>query len=77
MDHALRHSYGVTLAPRGVPGNLISQLMGHANPRTTHLRHSGRHPHRRLRRRRSALTPIEDGTRHRQAVRGIIAVWRG
>jgi len=56
VDHALRHSYGVTLALRGVPGNVISQLMGHAELRTAHLRHWGRHPtHRRLRRRRSAL----------------------
>jgi integrase/recombinase XerD len=33
--HAFRHSYGVTLALRGVPSNVISQLMGHADPRTT------------------------------------------
>jgi len=33
--HAFRHHYGVTLALRGVPGNVISQLMGHADPRTT------------------------------------------
>jgi site-specific recombinase XerD len=32
--HAFRHHYGVTLALRGVPGNVISQLMGHADPRT-------------------------------------------
>ena len=33
--HAFRHHYGVTLALRGVPSNVISQLMGHADPRTT------------------------------------------
>ena len=33
--HAFRHHYGVTLALRGVPANVISQLMGHADPRTT------------------------------------------
>jgi hypothetical protein len=27
--------YGVTLALRGVPGNVISQLMGHVDPRAT------------------------------------------
>jgi integrase len=35
--HAFRHYYGVTLALRGVPGNVISQLMGHADPRTTSI----------------------------------------
>lgn len=33
--HAFRHHYGVTLALRGVPQAVISQLMGHADPRTT------------------------------------------
>ena len=33
--HAFRHHYGVTLALRGVPLTVISQLMGHADPRTT------------------------------------------
>ncbi len=34
--HAFRHHYGVTLALRGVPQlSAISQLMGHADPRTT------------------------------------------
>jgi site-specific recombinase XerD len=33
--HAFRHQYGVTLALRGVPPAIISQLMGHADPRTT------------------------------------------
>ncbi len=35
--HAFRHHYGVTLALRGVPGNVISQLMGHVDPRTTSI----------------------------------------
>jgi len=35
MAHAFRHSYGVTLALRGVPQAVIGQLMGHADPRTT------------------------------------------
>ena len=35
--HAFRHHYGVTLALRGVPGNVISQLTGHADPRTTSI----------------------------------------
>ena len=35
--HAFRHHYGVTLALRGVPGSVISQLMGHADPRTTSI----------------------------------------
>jgi len=33
--HSFRHHYGVTLALRGVPQAAISQLMGHADPRTT------------------------------------------
>ena len=33
--HAFRHHYGVTLALRSVPQPVISQLMGHADPRTT------------------------------------------
>ena len=33
--HAFRHHYGVTLALRGVAQPVISQLMGHADPRTT------------------------------------------
>ena len=33
--HAFRHHYGVALALRGVPQAVISQLMGHADPRTT------------------------------------------
>ncbi len=33
--HAFRHHYGVTLALRGVPQAAISQVMGHADPRTT------------------------------------------
>lgn len=35
--HAFRHHYGVTLALRGVPQSVISQLMGHADPRTTSI----------------------------------------
>ncbi len=35
--HAFRHHYGVTLALRGVPQTVISQLMGHADPRTTSI----------------------------------------
>jgi site-specific recombinase XerD len=35
--HAFRHHYGVTLALRGVPGSVISQLMGHADHRTTSI----------------------------------------
>ena len=35
--HAFRHHYGVTLALRGVPLTVISQLMGHADPRTTSI----------------------------------------
>jgi integrase/recombinase XerD len=35
--HAFRHYYGVSLALRGVPGNVISQLMGHADARTTSI----------------------------------------
>ncbi|MDQ6613405.1 MAG: tyrosine-type recombinase/integrase, partial [Actinomycetota bacterium] len=37
MAHAFRHSYGVTLALRGVPQAVIGQLMGHADPRTTSI----------------------------------------
>jgi len=37
MAHAFRHSYGVTLALRGVPQAVIAQLMGHADPRTTSI----------------------------------------
>jgi len=33
--HSFRHHYGITLALRGVPQAAISQLMGHADPRTT------------------------------------------
>lgn len=33
--HALRHSYGVELARRGVPVFMLQQLMGHADPATT------------------------------------------
>ena len=35
--HAFRHHYGVTLALRGVPQAVISELMGHADPRTTSI----------------------------------------
>ena len=35
MAHALRHSYGMRLALRGVPLPIIQQLMGHVDPRTT------------------------------------------
>lgn len=35
--HGFRHHYGVTLALRRVPGSLISQLKGHADPRTTSI----------------------------------------
>lgn len=35
--HALRHHYGTTLALRGVPLTFISQLLGHADPRTTEI----------------------------------------
>ena len=35
--HSLRHTYGVTLALRGVPQSVIAQLMGHADPRTTSI----------------------------------------
>ena len=34
MAHALRHSYGMELALRGVPLPVIQQLLGHADPRT-------------------------------------------
>jgi integrase/recombinase XerC len=33
--HALRHSYGVTLATAGVPLPVIQGLFGHSDPRTT------------------------------------------
>lgn len=35
--HAFRHYYGVTLALRSVPLTVISDLMGHADPRTTSI----------------------------------------
>lgn len=35
MAHALRHSYGMRLALRGVHLTVIQQLMGHTDPRTT------------------------------------------
>jgi integrase/recombinase XerD len=35
MAHALRHSYGMRLALRGVPLPVIQQLLGHTDPRTT------------------------------------------
>jgi integrase/recombinase XerD len=35
MAHALRHSYGMRLALRGVPIPVIQQLLGHTDPRTT------------------------------------------
>jgi site-specific recombinase XerD len=34
MAHALRHTYGMDLAMRGVPLSVIQQLMGHDDPRT-------------------------------------------
>jgi len=34
---SFRHHYGVTLTIRGVPQPIISQLMGHADPRTTSI----------------------------------------
>jgi site-specific recombinase XerD len=37
MAHALRHSYGMRLALRGVPLSVIQQLMGHSDPRTTSI----------------------------------------
>ncbi len=35
MAHALRHSYGMQLALRGVQIPVIQQLLGHTDPRTT------------------------------------------
>ena len=35
VSHALRHSYGVTLATHNVPVPVIQELLGHADPRTT------------------------------------------
>ena len=35
VAHAFRHSYGLRTAMRGVPTNLISQLLGHQDPKTT------------------------------------------
>lgn len=35
VAHALRHSYGIDLAMRGVPLSVIQQLLGHDDPRTT------------------------------------------
>jgi integrase len=32
MAHALRHTYGIDLAMRGVPSSVIQQLMGHDDP---------------------------------------------
>jgi site-specific recombinase XerD len=37
MAHALRHSYGMELALRGVPLPVIQQLLGHSDPRTTSI----------------------------------------
>jgi integrase/recombinase XerD len=37
MAHALRHTYGMDLAMRGVPLPVIQQLMGHDDPRTTSI----------------------------------------
>jgi site-specific recombinase XerD len=37
MAHALRHTYGMDLAMRGVPLSVIQQLMGHDDPRTTSI----------------------------------------
>jgi len=33
--HAFRHTYGLTAAMRGVPTNVLTQLLGHEDPRTT------------------------------------------
>jgi integrase/recombinase XerD len=33
--HAFRHTYGLTAALRGVPTNVLTQLLGHEDPRTT------------------------------------------
>lgn len=35
--HAFRHHFGETLALRGMPLTVISQLLGHADPRTTSI----------------------------------------
>lgn len=45
VSHALRHSYGVTLASRNVPVPVIQELLGHSDPRTTsvYTRMSVRH----------------------------------
>jgi site-specific recombinase XerD len=37
MAHALRHSYGMELALRGVPLPVIQQLLGHSDPRTSSI----------------------------------------
>ena len=37
MAHALRHSYGMEIALRGVPLPVIQQLLGHSDPRTTSI----------------------------------------
>jgi site-specific recombinase XerD len=37
MAHALRHTYGMDLARRGVRLSVIQQLMGHDDPRTTSI----------------------------------------
>jgi site-specific recombinase XerD len=37
MAHALRHTYGMDLAMRGVPLSVIQQLLGHDDPRTTSI----------------------------------------
>ena len=37
MAHALRHSYGMELALRGVPLPVIQQLLGHTDPRTSSI----------------------------------------
>src|SRR4051794_40122295 len=37
MAHALRHSYGLELAVRGVLLPVIQQLLGHTDPRTTSI----------------------------------------
>jgi integrase len=42
MAHALRHTYGMDLAMRGVPLAVIQQLMGHDAPRTIYtVTHAG------------------------------------
>jgi site-specific recombinase XerD len=35
VAHAFRHTYGLRAAIRGVPTNLLSQLLGHQDPKTT------------------------------------------